>query len=118
MKKTIVTIACCALIAPLAFAKDSKQKKTRIFRVAFVEQGVTVSGTAVPTVVGGTAASYQPAGTMVVNQDGAGQYIINGAGNVLNSKGQAVHSLKPGAPVHIYFGETEGLRTVDHIVVD
>jgi hypothetical protein len=116
MKKTIVTIACCALIAPLAIAKE---KKTKIFRIGYVEQGVTVSGTAVPTVVGGAAANYQPAGTLVVNHDGPGRYILNGRGNVLNSKGEVVRgAIKPGTPVRVYFETTAGVKTVDHVVVD
>jgi hypothetical protein len=116
MKRTIVTIACCALVAPLAFAKDKKHKH---LTMSYEEQGVTVTGKAPPTVVGGSAASYQPNGTMVVNQDGAGQYILNGAGSVLNSKGEAVHTLNPGTPVHIYFAETaDGAKTIDHIIVD
>ena len=58
MKKTIVGMACCALITPLAFAKEIKQKK---LTNAYIEQGVTVTGSTVTTVEGGTAASHQPA---------------------------------------------------------
>jgi hypothetical protein len=116
MKKVIVSIACCALIAPLAFGKDSKQK-------AATEQGVTVTGTIVTTTVEeGAAASYQPARTLVVREDRSketGRYVLNGHGLVVNKKGEIIRTaIKPGAHVRVFFASANGVRTIDHVVVD
>ena len=115
MKKTIVGIACCALVAPLAFAKDSKQKK----HMGYVEQGVTVSARApIIRVEGGEVAGFQPANTVVIRHDGAGHYAVD-PGYVFNSKGQPVETaLRPGTRVHVYFASEGGIKTIDHVVVD
>jgi hypothetical protein len=125
MKKIIVTIACCALLGPLAFAKDQQgknSKQTRAWHFAFItERPVTVTApNPGARIEGGAAASYQPANTLLVHQDGPGRYVLDGSGHVFNSKGEAVRSgIKPGTPVHIYFGKDEaGMHTIDHVVVD
>jgi len=112
VKNTIIGTACCALIAPLAFGKDSQA-------VTF-ENGVTVTGTApVTTVEQGEAASYQPPGTLVVRNDGSGYYVLDGRGHVFDSKGQRVQSrIRPGAHLQVYFANNRGVRTIDHVVVD
>ena len=119
IKKTIVSIACCALMAPLAFAKDSKQKK---LTNAYVEQGVTVTGTTITTVEGGTAASHQPAKTLLVNQNDPkdpNRYVLNGHGHIVNRNGEAVRTaINPGTRVHVYFASAGGVKTIDHVVVD
>src|SRR5262249_46329918 len=97
MKKVIIGIACCAFVAPLAFGQ--------VPQTATVEQGLTVTGqTPAISVEGGEAASYQPAKTLVVHNEGPGQYVVNGAGHVFNSKGERIRSaIRPGTHVHIYF---------------
>jgi len=119
MKKTIVSIACCVLITPLAFAKESKQKKQNTIAT---EQGVTVTGTTVTTVEGGAATSYQPAKTLVVSRDDPkdpGRYVLNGRGHVVNTKGEVIRTaIRPGTHVRVYFASTGGVRTIDHVVVD
>ena len=112
MKKIIISIACCAFIAPLAFAQGPQ--------TASVERGVTVTGTTTAiTVEGGEAASFQPPKTLVVHNEGSGQYVLDGRGHVYNSKGEKVQTaVKPGAHVHVYFANNGGVRTVDHVVVD
>src|SRR6476620_9156314 len=81
-KTIIISIACCALIAPLAFGQDPQT-------VAVTEKGVTVTGTSVVTTVeGGEAARYQPFKTLVVQNKGAGRYVLDGPGHVFNSKGE------------------------------
>ena len=112
IKKLIVSIACCALIAPLAFGRDS--------RTATVEQDITVTGTSPAiTVKGGVAASYQPLKTLVVSNDGPGRYVLDGPGHVFNSKGERVQTkIRPGAHVYVYFANNGGARTIDHVVVD
>jgi len=115
MKKLIVSVACCALIAPLALGKDSKQKAAN-------EKGVTVTGTIVTAVEEGSAANYQPAKTLVVREDRSnetGRYVLNGRGLVVNKKGEIVRTpIKPGAHVRVFFASANGIRTIDHVVVD
>ena len=116
MKKVIASMACCALIAPLAFGQGQKTQTATAS-----EQGVTVTGANITkTVEGGEAASYQPAKTLVVHQDrDTGPYVLNGRGHVLNSKGEIVRTaVRPGTRVHVYFASIGGTRTIDHVVVD
>lgn len=112
MKKIIISIACCAFIAPLAFGQGSQ--------TATVEKGVTVTGTSPTTTVeGGHVASYQPPKTLVIRNEGGGQYVLDGPGHVFNSKGKTVQTaLRPGTHVHVYFANNAGVRTIDHVVVD
>jgi hypothetical protein len=110
-KTVIISIACCALVAPLAFGQGS---------VAVIEKGVTVTGTSVVTTVeGGEAARYQPFKKLVVHKEGAGRYVLDGPGHVFNSKGERVQTkIRPGARVYVYFANNGGARTIDHVVVD
>jgi len=115
-KKTIVTIACCALIAPLAFAKDTKHNKNT---TGNIDQGVTVTGASITTIETGAAASYQPHHTLVVNYTGGGRYVLEDGASVLSSNGEAARfPIKPGTPVRVYFINTDGVKTIDRLVVD
>jgi hypothetical protein len=113
MKKVIISLACCALVAPLAFGQGSKTATA-------TEQGVTVTGTsATTTVEGGEVARYQPPQTLVVYNEGRGHYVLDGRGHVFNSKGEIVRTaIRPGAHVRVYFANNGGVRTLDHVVVD
>jgi hypothetical protein len=116
MIRVIVSIACCALIAPLAFAKDPKHRTPT---GTASEQGITVTGATI-TVDKGEVASYQPANTLVVldNAD-RHRYVLYGAGHVINSKGEKVGmAVRPGASVHVFFANAGGVKTIDHVVVD
>jgi hypothetical protein len=117
IKKLTVTIACCALIAPLAFGEGSKQKAKTA-----TEQEITVTGTIITAVEEGSATNYQPAKTLVVREDRskeAGRYVLNGPGHIVNKKGEMVTSpIKPGTHVRVFFASTNGVRTIDHVVVD
>jgi hypothetical protein len=118
MKKTIVILACCALIAPLALAQTSSKGKRQ---EPTTTEPITVTGTIVtPTAEEGAAASYQPFKTLVVLVDGSNRRsVLNGTGNVVNKAGQAVHtSIKPGSRVHVYYMNTGDSRVVDHVVVE
>lgn len=112
VKTTIIGIACCALVAPLAFGKDAQ--------TATFEKGVTVTGTGpVTTVERGEAASYQPPKTLVVRNEGSGLYMVAGRGHVFDSKGERIQTrVRPGAHVQVYFANNRGVRTIDHVVVD
>jgi hypothetical protein len=117
MRKTVVTLACCALIAPVAFAQTRKKQTVT------TEQPITVRGTVVKTTSeGGAAANYQPFKTLVVREDQSnrpGKYLLEGPGHVVNRKGELVQTaIKPGTRVHVYFVDTGDSRVIDHVVVD
>jgi hypothetical protein len=122
MKKIIFTLACCALIAPLAFAQTSSKGKRH---GPTTTEPITVTGTIITTTTdegAATAASYQPFKTLVVLADGTnnpGRYVLNGTGYVVNKAGQPVRTpIKPGSRVHIYYMNTGDSRVVDHVVVE
>jgi hypothetical protein len=117
MKETIVTLACCAVIAPLAFAQTSSTHKRQT-----AAEPVTVTGAIVTTTTeDGAAASYQPVKTLVVREDGSnnsGRYVLNGPGHVVNKAGEIVQTaIKPRTRVLIYYVNTGDSRVVDHVVV-
>ena len=120
MNKKIVTLACCALIAPLAFAQTGSTH-TRGRTTTTQAEAVTVTGTIIPTPEEGTAASYQPLKTLVVREDSSnnpGRYVLNGPGRIVNKWGQVVQTtIKPGTRVLVYYTNTGDSRVVDHVVV-
>jgi hypothetical protein len=123
MKKVIISIACCALVAPLAFAKDIKGKELKRSRAFLAVTPATVTVTATSPsqrVEGATAASYQPSGTIVIHQDGPGLYMLEARGHVFNSRGEMVEGpVSPGTRMHVYFIKDDaGLQTVDRVVID
>jgi outer membrane receptor protein involved in Fe transport len=116
MKKAIVTLACCALIAPLAFAQQQKQTTT-------TTEPVTVTGTVIKmTTEEGAAASYQPAKTLVVREDSSNKpstYVIRGPGHVMNKAGVPIRTaIKPGTRVRVYYVNAGNSRVVDHVMVE
>ncbi len=122
MKKIIVTLAGCALLAPLAFAQSSTQSNKQ-HTTASTEQAITVTGTIIKTTTeDGAAANYQPLKTLVVRQDRSnspGTYVLNGPGHVVNKRGEIVDTaIAPGTHVRIYYVSTGDQRMVDHVVVD
>jgi hypothetical protein len=117
MKKTVVTLACCALIAPLAFAQTSSKHKRQT-----ATEPVTITGAIITTTTEeGAAASYQAVKTLVVREDGSnnsGRYVLNGPGHVVNKAGEIVQTaIKPGARVLVYYVNTGDSRVVDHVVI-
>jgi|ERR1700756_5618119 hypothetical protein len=120
MKKTIAALACCALLAPLAFAQTgSKGKK----QDTSTTESVTVTGTLLKmTTQEGSAANYQPYKTLVVREDRSntpGSYVLNGRGRVMNKNGEIIQTaIKPGTHVRIYYANAGDSRVVDHVVVD
>ena len=118
MKKPITIIVCCALLAPLAFAQPKSKGKG-----ATTTEAVTVTGTIIKmTSEEGSAASYQPARTLVVREDRSntpGSYVLNGRGHVVNKKGEVIQTaIKPGSHVRIYYANAGDSRIVDRVVVD
>jgi hypothetical protein len=119
MKKTIITLACCALIAPLASAQT---RSTQTRETIPNEEGVTVTGTIMTTTEEGAAANYQPRKTLVVLEDRSntpGNYVLNGPGHVVDKHGDVITTaIKPGTRVRVYYLNTGNARVVDHVVVD
>ena len=116
MIRTIVTIACCALIAPLGFGKSHpKHKRTTS------EQTVTVTGTIITAAEDGAAANYQPAKTLVIRQDDAskpGRYTLDGPGHIVDKRGYpVVTAVQPGTRVRVFYTNVGDQRVIDHVVV-
>ncbi len=121
IKKTIVILACGALIASVAFSQTRSTDKKQTTAIA--EQPITVTGTIIKMTTGeGSAANYQPFKTLVVREDSSntpGSYILNGPGHVVNKNGEVIQTaIKPGTHVRIYYVNTGDSRVVDHVVVD
>ena len=118
MKKTIITLACCALIAPLAFAQTRSTSKRK---TAATTETITVTGKIITTTEDGAATSYQPFKTLVIREDSSnkpGTYVLNGRGNVVDKAGAAVTTaVKPGTHVRIYFTNMGNQRVIDHVAV-
>src|SRR4029450_5486844 len=120
MKKTIVTLACCALLAPLAFAQTGSKGTKQGTATA---EPITVTGTFIEmTTEEGAAANYQPAKTLVVREDSSntpGSYVLKGPGHVVNKKGEVIRTaIKPGSHVRVYYVNMGDSRVVDHVVVE
>jgi hypothetical protein len=117
IKKTIVILACSALIAPLAFAQTGSTNKRQT--TTTIEQPITVTGAFITTTEEGSAASYQPFKTLVVGKDTPGSYVLNGPGHVVNINGEVIRTaIKPGTHVRVFYANIGGFRMVDHVVVD
>jgi hypothetical protein len=120
MKKTIVTLACCALFAPLTFAQTGSKGTKQGTATA---EPITVTGTVIKmTTEEGAAASYQPAKTLVVREDSSnkpGTYVIRGPGHVMNKAGVPIRTaIKPGTRVRVYYVNAGNSRVVDHVMVE
>jgi hypothetical protein len=120
MKKRIVTLACCAVVAPLAFAQTGS-KGTR--QATATAEPITVTGTIIKmTTEEGSAANYQPAKTLVVREDRSntpGSYVLKGPGHVVNKNGEVIRTaIKPGTHVRVYYVNMGDSRVVDHVVVE
>jgi len=116
MIRTIVTLACCALVAPLAFGqtRSAHNGTTKT-------ETVTVTGKIITAIEDGAAASYQPAKTLVIRQDNAAKpvsYTIDGRGHVVDKKGDPViASVRPGTRVRVFYNNVGDQRMIDHVVV-
>jgi hypothetical protein len=120
IKKTILILACGALIAPVAFSQTRSAQKRQT--VTTTERPITVTGTIITRTEEGSAANYQPLKTLVVREDRSntpGSYVLNGPGHIVNKKGEVIRTaIKPGTRVRVYYVNAGDLRMVDHVVVD
>jgi hypothetical protein len=117
MIRTIVTLVCCALVAPLAFGQTRSTHKG----TTKTETTVTVTGTIITATEDGAAAQYQPAKTLVIRQDNAAKparYTLDGPGHVVNKRGDpVVTSVQPGTRVRVFYTNVGDQRMIDHVVV-
>src|ERR1700741_2534843 len=117
MMKTIVTLACCALVAPLAFGQTRSNHEGK----TTTEQTVTVTGTTITATEDGAAASYQPAKTLVIRQDNVakpGRYTLDGPGPIGDKRGAPiVGAVQPGTRVRVFYTNIGDQKVIDHVVV-
>ena len=118
--KTIVALAC-VLIASPAFAQTTTKRAgyNRTTTALTTVEGVTVTAPIVAAKEG-SAAKYQPAGTLVVRTDSANpeRFDFCGPGLVFDKFGRPLRGpIKPGARVVVFYADNGYMRLVDHIVV-
>jgi hypothetical protein len=112
VKKAIIALAC-VLIASPAFAQTTTK------RTLSNVEGVTVTAPII-SAQEATAASYQPAGTLVIRTDSANpeRFDMFGPGLVYDKYGRPVRGpIKPGARVVVFYANNGYTRLVDHVVV-
>jgi hypothetical protein len=120
VKKAIVALAC-VLIASPAFTQTTT-KTTRHYRTTTAitsVEGVTVTAPVI-SAEEASAATYQPAGTLVVRTDSANpeRFDLYGPGLVYDKFGRPVRGpIKPGARVVVFYANMGDRRLVDHVVV-
>jgi hypothetical protein len=116
LRKPIVALAC-VLIASLAFAQTRHYRTTTA--ITSVE-GVTVTAPIIAS-EGGSVASYQPTGTLVIRTDSANpeRFDLPGPGLVYDKFGRPVTtSIKPGTRVRVFYADLGRVRTIDHVIVE
>jgi hypothetical protein len=121
LRKTILALAC-VLIASPAFAQTALERGGRYYPTApamTTSEQVIVTAPVIEAQEG-SAAAYQPAGTLVVRTDSANpeRFDSSGPGLVYDKFGRAVRGpIKPGARVVVFYANNGYTRLVDHIVV-
>jgi hypothetical protein len=117
VRKAIIALAC-ALIAAQAFAQTTTTTTRTTTAITSVE-GVTVTAPIISS-QGGSAASYQPPGTLVIRTESANpeRFDLSGPGLVYDKFGRPVRGpIKPGARVVVFYASDGYTRLVDHVVV-
>jgi hypothetical protein len=121
MRKTMIVALVCALITSPAFAQTTlnRARYHRTPTAITTVEGVTVTA----PIIGaqeGTAATYQPAGTLVIRTDSANpeRFDLFGPGLVYDKFGRPFRgAIRSGARVVVFYSTTGYARLVDHIVV-
>ena len=118
--KAILAFAC-VLIASPAFAQITSERGRYYSTEPAITTSERVTVTA-PVIEAreGSAATYQPAGTLVVRTDGANpeRFDSYGSGLVYDKFGRPVRGpIKSGARVVVFYANMGDARLVDHIVV-
>jgi hypothetical protein len=120
INKALIALAS-VLIASQAFAQTIT-RPVRHYQTAptlTTVEGVTVTAP-IMAAKEGTAADYQPAGTLVVRTDSANpeRFDFYGQGLVYDKFGRPVRGpIKPGARVVVFYANNGYTRLVDHVVV-
>jgi hypothetical protein len=115
IKKTIIALACVLMVSPAFAQTTTTQTTTRLTTV----EGVTVTAPVI-SAEGGTAATYQPPGTLVIRTDSANpeRFDSFGPGVVFDKFGRPFRgSIQPGARVVVFYASDGYKRLVDHVVV-
>jgi hypothetical protein len=120
IKKAMVVLACVLIAAPV-FAQP-RSERTRYYSTApamTTSERVIVTA---PTIEAqeGSAAGYQPAGTLIVRTDSANPERLDsyGPGLVYDRFGRPVRGpIKPGARVVVFYANMGDGRVIDHVVV-
>ena len=121
VKKAIVALAS-VLIASLTFAQTTSER-TRYYSTPTamtVSERVIVTAPPIIEAQEGTAASYQPAGTLVVRTDRASpeRFDSFGPGLVYDKFGRAIRGpIRPGARIVVFYASDGYTRLIDHVVV-
>jgi hypothetical protein len=112
IRKVVIALAGCALVASLAFAQPRDEQTTK---------AVTVTGTIITDTQDGVAANYQPLRTLVVRQDNAAKparYTLNGPGHIVDKRGYLVrNAIQPGAHVRVFYTGNGADRVIDHVLL-
>jgi hypothetical protein len=120
VNRTIIALACAFIAAP-AFAQPATER-------GGYYRTTTATTTSEPVIVTaplieaqeGSAAGYQPTGTLVVRTDNANpeRFDLYGSGLVYDKFGRVIRGpVKPGARVVVFYANTGDTRLIDHIVV-
>jgi hypothetical protein len=121
VKKAIVALAC-VLIATVAFAQTPSER-TRYYRTPTAmttSERVIVTAPPIIEAQEGTAAGYQPAGTLVVRTDSANpeRFDSFGPGLVYDKFGRAIRGpIRPGTRIVVFYASDGYTRLIDHVVV-
>ncbi|HZS17329.1 MAG TPA: hypothetical protein VFA51_05285 [Candidatus Udaeobacter sp.] len=110
INKTLIAVACVLMASP-AFAQTTRRLTT--------VEGVTVTAPII-SAQEGTAATYQPPGTLVVRTDNANpeRFDSFGPGVVFDKFGRPFRgSIQPGTRVVVFYASDGYARQVDHVVV-
>jgi hypothetical protein len=117
MKRILVAVVFCILIAPMGFAQTSSH---RMHRKAARAERVTVTGT-FAGIEEGSATAYQPANTLVVRVNDATpeRYVLRGRGRIVDKYGRLIDTpIQPGTHVHVVYMDMGDVRVVDQVVVE
>jgi hypothetical protein len=120
VNKTIIAVACAFVAAPV-FAQTATERGGYYRTTTAITTSEPVIVTA-PVIEAqeGSAAGYQPTGTLVVRTDNANpeHFDSYGPGLVYDKFGRAVHGpVKPGTRVVVFYTNTGDARLIDHVVV-
>ena len=120
VRKAIVTFAW-VLMASLALAQTTTKRTVHYRTTTAITsvEGVMVTAPIIAS-EGGSVASYQPAGTLVVRTDTANpeRFDLPGPGLVYDKFGRPVTTpVKSGTRVRVFYADLGPVRTIDHVVV-